>query len=62
MAEFWKDYGKLCKETGKFYKKHWRGLIVMNVAAILGAELAYFGRHQIKDKIEKIRKEKENES
>ena len=62
MTEFWKDYGKLCKETSKFYKKHWRGLIVMNAAAILGAELAYFGRHQIKDKIEKIRKEKENES
>ena len=61
MAEFWKDYGKLCKETGKFYKKHWRGVIVMD-AVVLGATLAYFGRYQIKDKIEKIRKEKENES
>ena len=61
MAEFWKDYGKLCKETGKFYKKHWRGVIVMD-AVVLGAAIAYFGRYQIKDKIEKIRKEKENES
>ena len=61
MAEFWKDYGKLCKETSKFYKKHWRGVIVMD-AVVLGATLAYFGSYQIKDKIEKIRKEKENES
>ena len=61
MAEFWKDYGKLCKETSKFYKKHWRGVIVMD-AVVLGATIAYFGRYQIKNKIEKIRKEKENES
>ena len=61
MAEFWKDYGKLCKETGKFYKKHWRGVIVLT-AVIVGAELTYLERYQIKDKIEKIRKEKENES
>ena len=61
MAEFWKDYGKLGKETGEFYKKHWRGVIVMD-AVVLGATLAYFGSYQIKDKIEKIRKEKENES
>lgn len=61
MAEFWKDYEKLCKETGKFYKKHWRGVIVMT-AVVLGTEIVYFGRYQIKDKIEKIRKEKENES
>ena len=41
MKEFWKDYGELCKETGRFYKKHWKGCIVLN-AAILGAELAYY--------------------
>ena len=40
MKEFWKDYGKLCKETGRFYKNHWKGLIVLN-AAIIGAEVAY---------------------
>ena len=57
MAEFWKDYEKLCKESGEFYKKHWRGVIVMN-AVVLGAELAFFGRHQIKNKIkEKFHKE-----
>lgn len=61
MAEFWKDYGKLCKETSEFYKKHWRGVIVLNIV-IFGANLVYLERYQIKDKIEKIRKEKENES
>ena len=57
MAEFWKDYEKLCKESGEFYKKHWRGVIVLN-AVILGASIAYFERDQIKNKIkEKFHKE-----
>lgn len=41
MKQFWKDYGELCKETGRFYKKHWKGVIVLN-AVIIGAELAWF--------------------
>ena len=41
MKEFWKDYLELCKEGGKFCKKHWKGVLVLN-AAIIGAELAYF--------------------
>lgn len=41
MKQFWKDYGELCKETGRFYKKHWKGCIVLN-AAIIGAELAWY--------------------
>lgn len=41
MKEFWKDYGELCKESGRFYKKHWKGCIVLN-AVIIGAELAYY--------------------
>lgn len=41
MNEFWKDYLQLCKDTGRFYKKHWKGVVVLN-AAIIGAELAYF--------------------
>ena len=57
MAKFWKDYANLCKESGKFYKKHWLGVIVLN-AVIVGGELAYFGRDQIKNKIkEKFHKE-----
>ena len=41
MKEFWKDYGELCKEAGRFYKKHWKGCIVLN-AVIIGSEFAYF--------------------
>lgn len=41
MKQFWNDYWELCKETGRFYKKHWKGVVVLN-AAIVGAELAYF--------------------
>lgn len=41
MKQFWKDYGELCKETGRFYKKHWKGAIVLNGAImrkIIGLE------------------------
>ena len=41
MKDFWKDYWELCKEKGKFYKKHWKGVVVLN-AAIIAAELGYF--------------------
>lgn len=51
MKVFMKDYAELCKVTGRFYKKHWFGLVVMN-AAVVGAELAYFNRDKIKDKLE----------
>lgn len=41
MKQFWKDYGELCKETGRFYKKHWKGVILLN-SVIVGAEVAWF--------------------
>lgn len=47
MKQFWKDYGELCKETGRFYKKHWKGVIVLN-AVIIGAELAWY-KHKTKE-------------
>ena len=49
MKEFWKDYVELLKDTGKFYKKHWKGCLVLN-AAIIGAEVAWFAykNHTIK--------------
>lgn len=43
MKQFWKDYGELCKETGRFYKKHWKGCVLLNLA-IIGAEFAYYQR------------------
>lgn len=51
MKEFWRDYGELCKESGRFMKKHWKGCILLN-AAIIGAEMAYIFRGNIKDAIE----------
>lgn len=51
MKEFFRDYKDLCDETGRFMMKHWKGCILLN-AAIIGAELAWFYRHQIKDGIE----------
>lgn len=41
MKKFWNDYWKLCKESGRFCKEHWKGVVVLN-AAIIGAELAYY--------------------
>lgn len=40
MREFVRDYVDLCKESGKFYKKHWKGLVVLN-ALIIGGEYAW---------------------
>lgn len=57
MKQFFKDYKDLCKETGRFYKEHWKGCIVMNVV-ILGAEAGWIFRDRIKDKIEEVRNSK----
>ncbi len=50
MKTFFKDYWDLCVDTGKFYKKHWKGTLVMNVV-VLGAEMAYFRKDEIKEAI-----------
>lgn len=58
MKDFWNDYVGLCKVSSQFYKKHWKGVILLNVA-LIGAEYAYF-RHQSK-KFEKcLSKNQEN--
>lgn len=51
MKEFAKDYWQLCKDCGQFYKKHWKGVIVLN-AAIIGAEMLWFYKDNVKDAIE----------
>lgn len=57
MKEFWKDYAKLCKDSGKFYKDHWKGIILMNVA-IIAVEYAWLSRDSIRDSVkEKFHKE-----
>ena len=50
MKTFVKDYLDLCKESGRFCKKHWLGLIIMYLV-IFGAELGWIFKDDIKDKI-----------
>ena len=57
MRKFCEDYFELCKESGKFYKEHWKGVIVMN-AVVIGAEFAWFFRDQIKETIKDKLEEK----
>ena len=60
MKQFWKDYGKLCKESGRFCKEHWKGVVVLN-AVIIGAELAWYKykTKQFENLIGKSNEEKE---
>lgn len=51
MKKFWKDYANLCKETGDFYKKHWFGVIVLNIVTCAGM-WAWYERDFIKEAIE----------
>ena len=41
MKEFWKEYARLCVMSAHFCKKHWKGVILLNVA-IIGIEIAYY--------------------
>ena len=61
MKNFWGDYADLCKATGQFYKKHWFGVIVLNVVTTAGM-FAYYYKDEIEDKIkEKFHKEENKE-
>ena len=56
MKDFFKDYKELAVDTGRFYKKHWIGCIVLNTA-ISAVTAGYIFRDQIKDKLkEKTKK------
>lgn len=58
---FFKDYGTLCKQTGAFNKRHWKGNLVMSTA-VMGVEAAWIFRKEIKDKISnKIESKKSKE-
>ena len=50
MKKFVKDYVELCKASNNFYKKHWFGVIVLNVVSFAGM-FAWFTRDQIKDAV-----------
>ena len=60
MKAFFKDYWDLCKQSGDFYKKHWKGTLVLN-AVIIGGELIYFYKDEIVESVkEKLPKRKES--
>ena len=60
MKAFFKDYWDLCKQSDDFYKKHWKGTLVLN-AVLIGGELIYFYRDEIVDAVkEKLPKRKES--
>ena len=60
MKAFFKDYWVLCKQTGDFYKKHWKGTLVLN-AVLIGGELIYFYKDEIVETVkEKLPKRKES--
>lgn len=50
MKEFWSDYAKMCKQSGEFYKEHWKGIIILNVA-LAGAFAGYMAIATHKDEI-----------
>ena len=59
MKAFFKDYWDLCKQSGDFYKKHWKGTLVLN-AVLIGGELIYFYKDEIVETVkEKLPKRKE---
>lgn len=60
MKKFVKDYIDLCKMSCDFYKKHWLGVILINVVSS-AAIMAYYGRDYIKEALEeKFHKDKES--
>ena len=60
MKAFLKDYWDLCKQSGDFYKKHWKGTLVLN-AVLIGGELIYFYKDEIVETVkEKLPKRKES--
>ena len=62
MKGFFKDYVDLCRECGEFYKKHWKGVILLN-SVIIAGEFAWLYRDSIKDSLkEKFSKKKIEES
>ena len=52
---FFEDYCDLCKHSGQWMKKHWKGYLVL-CASVWGGMYTYF-RHQEKKRDEQFKKE-----
>ena len=60
MKAFFKNYWELCKQSGDFCEKHWKGTLVLN-AVIIGGEMIYFYKDEIVDTVkEKLPKRRES--
>ena len=63
MKKFWKDCWELTKHSGRFYKKHWKGMIVLtSISYVVGCGIGYtiIYAEDIKNKIKsKFHKKKE---
>ena len=62
MKTFFKDYWKLCKQSGEFYKKHWLGTIVFTgiVTCVTYAPFIIKGKKDQKKFEEELNKELDN--
>ncbi len=67
MKRFWNDYWNLAKESGKFFKHHWFGILTMYVVGFalifVGIMIPLIPLHsdEIKSKMKKLfRKETES--
>ena len=60
MKAFFKNYWDLCKQSGDFCKKHWKGTLVLN-GVLIGGELIYFYKDEIVETVkEKLPKRRES--
>lgn len=51
MKKFFEDYKELCKQSGRFYKNHWLGTLVVTAVG-LGLSIAPIAIMTIKQKRE----------
>ena len=67
MKDFFKDYLKLCKDCGKFYKRHWKGAIILNIVCIVVMFIPYVIEKKMlskwyEERVKEMDNEKEEES
>lgn len=67
MKDFLKDYLKLCKDSGKFYKRHWKGVIILNIVCIVVMFIPYVIEEKMlskwcEERVKEMDNEKEEES
>ena len=50
FKEFWRSYWELCKECGRWQKKHWKGVIVFNIVALATIVIPWMIAEKIHEK------------